>query len=231
MRIAICDDEARDLEQIAGLVRQYGDGMLDISCFDSARALYASHGKEPYDIALLDIEMPEPNGFEIAKKLREHDKCPRIVFTTHSIEYAPKGYGIAFDYLEKPITAKILYPVLDALVSDIQANRIVIVMGDNLEILRLGEICYIESYNHRITVYTTSRKLEFRSTLEELYRQLPQGHFCRPNRSDIVHLKYVREIRPKDLLMVGGTRIPISRGQLRKVQDAFYRYMEGGGKA
>ena len=71
MQIAICDDELQELECIADIVMRYQSN-LNITKFDSADSLYRAFISTSFDIILLDIEMPEPNGYEIAKKLMKN---------------------------------------------------------------------------------------------------------------------------------------------------------------
>lgn len=61
--------------------------------------------KQP-DIILLDINMPETNGFEICQRIRDHISCP-ILFLTARIEDADKVKGFAVgadDYIVKPFS-------------------------------------------------------------------------------------------------------------------------------
>jgi signal transduction histidine kinase/CheY-like chemotaxis protein len=64
--------------------------------------------RQPYDLVLLDIQMPEMDGLEAAQAIRKHfgDKCPTLVALTANAfagareEYLAKGFD---DYLSKPI--------------------------------------------------------------------------------------------------------------------------------
>ncbi len=51
----------------------------------------------------MDIEMEAPNGFEAAVRLRAERDGPVIIFTTKTLDYAVRGYGLALRYLPKPI--------------------------------------------------------------------------------------------------------------------------------
>ncbi|MBQ2431662.1 MAG: response regulator, partial [Peptococcaceae bacterium] len=96
MRIAICDDDSNDLQAVHTALTQYDTaGNLKIAPFNKASDLFAANKKTPFDIAILDIEMKAPNGYEIAQKLVEQDSAPIIIFLTNSTAYAIRGYGIA----------------------------------------------------------------------------------------------------------------------------------------
>jgi len=56
------------------------------------------------DVVFLDIQMPGLNGLDLAARLADERKAPRIVFTTAHDAYALQAYEhAAFDYLLKPI--------------------------------------------------------------------------------------------------------------------------------
>ena len=71
--IAICDDEPLYRERLAQSVRAHGNGQAaQLQLFDSPAALLQAvhmHGYAP-DIAVLDIQMDEMTGIELAKQRR-----------------------------------------------------------------------------------------------------------------------------------------------------------------
>lgn len=107
MKLALCDDDAADLELLAGYCRQY-DPALPIHCFSSAAALLERDAQDPFDIVFLDIEMAHPNGYEAAVELSRRECPPAVIFTTQSFSYAVRGYGLALRYLPKPITYEVV---------------------------------------------------------------------------------------------------------------------------
>ena len=115
MRIAICDDDSKDLQAVHSALVQYDTaGNLEMFSFSKAADLFAANKQTPFDIAVLDIEMKAPNGYEIAQKLVEQENAPIIIFLTNSTAYAIRGYGIAFRYLTKPIEYGALNKALDS---------------------------------------------------------------------------------------------------------------------
>jgi DNA-binding LytR/AlgR family response regulator len=68
------------------------------------------------DIAFLDIQMPGLTGLDLAARLVDDDKAPRIVFTTAHETYALQAFEhAAFDYLLKPIRLERLQRTVDRL--------------------------------------------------------------------------------------------------------------------
>lgn len=79
MRIAICDDNLEFLNQIEDIVKcTYREKQIEIEvfCFQNGQDLLADmqNAETDVDLLLLDIDMPELSGLEVAKKLREMGK-------------------------------------------------------------------------------------------------------------------------------------------------------------
>ena len=137
MNIAICDDDPKDLAILLSILKQYDtQGQLTIYGFTTASELYESMKKQSYDIAILDIEMETPNGYEIAVRLSQEGNQPLIIFATNSMDYTIRGYGIAFRYLVKPLTLEGLAPVLDAALTEVNAHRFLFSIDDTSYVLR-----------------------------------------------------------------------------------------------
>ena len=60
MRIAVCDDDRKDLDEIVHVLSGYGN--MDISAFSQSDDLLGKIENETFDVIILDIEMPGTNG-------------------------------------------------------------------------------------------------------------------------------------------------------------------------
>lgn len=128
--ILIIDDEKEICESVKMI--------LDYEGYQTDYSLLPSEGltkidSQNYSALLLDIQMPEMNGFEVLKKVREkHTYLPVIIITAHgSIENAIKATKLgAFDFIEKPIDRdKLLLSVRNA----VDQNKLLL---DNEEMKR-----------------------------------------------------------------------------------------------
>lgn len=127
MRLAICDDEARELERLCALLQEYEisrGAELSVCSFQSAVDLLNGMKGGEYDLLLLDVLMPGFGGIQAARELRELDKSVRILFLTASPEYAVESYAVgAYHYLLKPATAKTLFPLLDKVRAELNVQE------------------------------------------------------------------------------------------------------------
>ncbi|MBF0381586.1 MAG: EAL domain-containing protein [Magnetococcales bacterium] len=109
--ILIVDDRKENLLALEGLLEGCGADIHKASSGNEALSLLLN---EDFALVLLDVQMPEMDGFEMAELMRGNDKTrqiPIIFVTAISKEqhYVFKGYDSgAVDYLFKPIESKIL---------------------------------------------------------------------------------------------------------------------------
>lgn len=212
MRVAVCEDQREEMEQVCTILREYDQPeRFEIERFFSGNELLTSAEETAYDIAILDIEMA-PNGFDAALKLAELPTPPLIIFTSQSMRYTIQGYGVAFRYIPKPVTPEKLSPALDAAIREIRANRFCFSIDGTAYILRMQEIVYFEVYDHVTTVHTADgNKYSLRITLKQALSQLPKGCFGMPHQSYIVNLAHVKTATTRQITLTHGVRIPVSR--------------------
>jgi DNA-binding response OmpR family regulator len=114
VKILLVDDDP-DLLAVTGFALQQA-GFLVVKAADGIAALDAFQREQP-DLAVLDINMPKMNGFDVAQKLRERSKIPLLMLTARNEEEdVVRALGIgADDYLSKPFSPKILLARVKAL--------------------------------------------------------------------------------------------------------------------
>ena len=115
MRVLLAEDEKRMAQALVALLKQE---KYDVDHFaDGASALMALESGV-YDIAVLDVMMPEMNGFEVARKARSQGVTTPILMLTAKSQLDDKVTGLdsgADDYLTKPFQTKELLARLRAL--------------------------------------------------------------------------------------------------------------------
>lgn len=123
MKIAICDDDNKELDRIICLLDTYISvnnltGLLSYQTFNSSFDLAEKAPKEKYDLYLLDVIMPCLNGIDLAGSIRGFDKAADIIFLTTSSEFAVESYRVkASNYLLKPLVEKDFFNALDDIIS------------------------------------------------------------------------------------------------------------------
>ena len=90
-KIGICDDDAAQrayLKEIATDWAKRSHCLAEVKQYSDAKAFLFEYAEEKdFDILLLDIEMPEISGIELAKTVRRDNAAVQIVFVTGYYEY------------------------------------------------------------------------------------------------------------------------------------------------
>ncbi len=226
MRIAICDDDPQDLLALKNAVSAYDQsGGMEVCAFSSAAALYAAEKAKKFDIAILDIEMAPPTGYDIAKQLIELGSAPIIIFLTNSMAYTLRGYGVAFRYLTKPIDQSQLNNALSAAVKESSAKRFVFSVDGSSHVIRMEDIYYFEVFNHHTILHTMDQAYTFHATLKEIMMDLPVGYFGSPHQSYIVNFSHVKTAMAKEIHLTNGAIIPIARRKQQEFDNQFRMYL------
>lgn len=223
--IAICDDEQKERETLRNLVMQYGKNReFAIQEFSSADALLKCTD-HTWDIVLLDIEMQAPTGFEAACVLVKRKPKPLILFVTKSSRYITRGYGVAFRYLVKPLDADEFAQAMDSACEEIAANRFSFQIDNALFSIPFEDIYYLESFGHLAIVHTADTEYRIRTSLAELWKQLPQSRIAVPHKSYLVNMAYINKATATEIVLTNGVRIPISRRKRQEFNETFFRYL------
>ena len=227
MKIAICDDEWIQLQATkAQLEEAYKSLDLRIDVFQDGRQLIASTEKAGYDLIILDIEMPGIDGLSVARKLRELKQETALVFLTSHLEYALKGYEVnALRYLTKPIKKEQLTEIINHLIEkNSEARRILLKAEDEMVMVSVRDILYMEACNQDIRIVTGDREYLRRYNIRDYEEQLNPYFFVRCHRSYLVNLSHIARIAGRDIVVDNQDIIPLSRTREKSVKEALILY-------
>ena len=103
MKIALCDDDEKELSNIRSLLDSYQKTHnipFTYQEYHSSCELALRASKERFDIYLLDILMPHMTGMQLAREIRTFDHAADIIFLTTSSDFAVESYTVkATNYL------------------------------------------------------------------------------------------------------------------------------------
>ena len=219
-RIAICDDERSQAEELRALVlawRKDAGADCAVEIFASA-FLFAREGGRVFDILLLDVEMSGMSGLELARRLRADGDHAQLAFITSHFEFVAEGYEVeALNYLVKPVTREKLFAVLSR-----AAERLAVEPPSDGETVKLyeSEILYVESFLHEMVIHAKGREYRVREPISAFEERL-SADFFRVHRSYLVNLKAVRRIGRTSVALEGGAEVPVARGKYDDINRAF----------
>lgn len=140
-KVAVVDDDVRESATLKKYLSDYAEeeGVeINVSAYSDGAA-FLDGFKSVFDIVFMDIDMPNLDGLNAARKLRETDGDVVLIFVTNLAQYAIKGYEVnALDYLLKPLSyATFRLRMMKAV------SRVVRTKNDVFEILRRGGVYII----------------------------------------------------------------------------------------
>lgn len=225
MNIAICDDEQQDIDILYNYCKSC-KLPYNISTFLSASDLLEAFKSQFYDLIFLDIEMDKPNGFEIGSILAGYSPRPVIVFTTNALQYAVRGYGIAFRFLCKPITITMFQSVVREALDEILPQKAAVTCGSTQKMISINDVIYFESLNrHIIFHFANTSTLEIKDSMENMISFFSYPSFVQIHRSYCINLNYVDSFTPLAVTMTDGCKIPLSRKKQTIFQERFNNLM------
>lgn len=225
-RIAICDDEQNQIEYITSIAASWsaheGHG-CEIRTFASAEAfLFEYEEDKAYDILLLDVEMKNMNGIELAKRIRKDNNRAEIIFITSHFEFVGEGYEVdALHYLIKPISVEKLTQVLTKAAEKLSVEPPSVVISCEGETVKLYEsdILYVESFLHYIVIHMKDNEYKIKENIS-VFENRVSDDFYRIHRSYLVSLKHITRIS-RTSVNIGNTELPLSRGKYDDINRAF----------
>lgn len=225
--IYICDDEPKILSDISSTVRATLPE-VEVSNFSSGNELLEAIGKNTCDILLLDIDMPEISGLDIAARLTVLEDKPLLVFVTShdelvydSFQFHPFGF-VRKSYMDKELT-RILADCVAELNSRDKHFCFHTASADVK--LPLDEILYFEADGNYLKLFAKGGEYRFRDTLSAVENTLSGSGFIRTHKGFLVNQSAVRTLSYDEAELIGGVKIPIGRSYSESAKKQLMRYM------
>lgn len=183
------------------------------------------------DLLLLDINMPEKDGFDLLEML---DEVPITVFTTAFDEYAIKSFEYnALDYLLKPINEKRFAVALEKVRAGMvskgtgepskaktltESSQIFIKDGEKCWLVKIGDVLLFEIVGNYTRVFFKGEKPLLYKSLNQVEAKLPSKTFFRANRQQIININFIASVVPwfngkLKLTMTNDIEVEVSRRQ------------------
>ena len=245
--VLVIDDEPRARSLLRKMMKSSADFEIVGECSNGYEAVESVKMLRP-DLMLLDVQMPEVDGFGVIEMLRG-EELPQIVFVTAYDEYAMKAFEArALDYLLKPFDQDQLDDTLRraafqlkgrdlskqtssiiALLRDLNPNkkyieRFLVKLAGRVLVVPTDEVLLIEAEDKYVRLRTRATSYLVRDTISRVEEGLDPEVFVRVHRSAIVQLSCVKEIR-KDfhgdfmLLLTIGQQVSLGRNYRQKFFD------------
>lgn len=222
IRVLVVDDEPLARTGIVQLLGQDPEVTVVGERGDGLSALDAITALTP-DLVILDVQMPELNGFEVLRGLRG-SKLPGVIFITAHDQYALKAFEVhAVDFLLKPFDderfadalgrakqslrqvevgelsrrlAGLLEYTAPGRGAEARLTRLVVKNEGRVIFVRAEDLDWIEAADYYVKLHTQGQVHLLREPLSALETRLDPDRFFRVHRSAIVNLDRIKELQP-----------------------------------
>lgn len=226
MRIAICEDEpVYSSIEVKELKRIFADAKEEpvIEVFEDGLPLVHKIGEgNRYDLLLLDLQLKNSDGMEIANQVRKIDKKVPIIFVTGIENRAAEGYEVdAFDYVVKSKLALRLEAAIERLKERWQENCLTLDTREGeTVVLYFAEILWIESEKRGIKVVTENAEYTSVQPVGKIAPLLPAEQFVEVYKSVFANIFAIKRIGTDNVEMRNGDKLPLSRRKRTAVMDS-----------
>lgn len=233
MYLAVCDDQAEELQTLTALLHQWQHHRhtpLHFKTFRSAAQLLEAAVQEAFTLYLLDVMMPGTDGITAAREIRSFDCDTPIVFLTASPGFAYESYSVhAMDYLLKPIRAEMLFPILDRLAAEEQRPQdgLTLKCGNALVRIPFSQLTYVEVNGKHLYFNLNDGTVHqvFGSLKEYEPQLLAHPQFMHVHRSYVVNMLQAAQLSPSGLRTFSGKNLPVSRLLYSQLQKDYMKLL------
>ena len=229
MRVAICDDDRESRARLRSLIKQQ-EPDCEVACFDTGKRLLEA--RQHFDILLLDIQMEDMRGIEVARVLRINRERTIVIFVTALKEYAAEAFEVeAFNYLLKPLEPERFCRVFEDACREVKrlesagGGQLFFQTKTRSFVVQKDEILYVESLRRKVEIHTQRENIIVYATMKGLAERLGE-EFFRCHRGYLVNLAYVAEYGTGTIQLQNGETVYLAREKYTEFVKAYTRYLK-----
>lgn len=223
LKALMIDDEPLAHEVIVYHLAQHSDIRIVGRCYNATQALSWLASNE-VDLLFLDINMPDLNGIDLLKVLRNR---PQVIIISAYQEYAIQGFELdVTDYLLKPVCGERLSLALDKvrlrtqkqLLNKPEPQHIILKVDREKRKFSLTDITLLEAYGNYVKLWQGNDMVLVSSSLKLLIEALPNRQFTQVHKSYVVNNVKVVALETDLLTLECGRTVKASKTFKKNLQ-------------
>jgi two-component system LytT family response regulator len=243
-KVLIVDDEAHACTNLRLALAPLGDWAVAGECPSAASARSFLQANE-VDLVLLDVQMPQESGIEMARSLSRMEQPPLVVFATAHRGHALDAFDAhALDYIVKPVDERRLHQAMSRARVLLEQRAIytkalrqftdpapgfwrelIVRSVGRMDKVALEDVLWIETAGNYVELHLAERTLLHRTTLTELVQYLDPDEFLRVHRRILVRRDEVLGLRQ---MPEGGYVVALRGGQSLPVSERYWATVKSG---
>lgn len=212
MRIAVCDDEKKILDEVVGYLQEMQrekNEKFDIQPFQSAEdLLYEIEEMAPYDIVILDIELGTSNGISVAENIKKRYPTTLIIFMTGFYQYVYEVFDVQpLGFLRKPINKNEFEHVLNKALQQCDSMpALEYINKGHFYRVFLKDIWFVTSEKRQIILMLKNGEERYYGKMDEVEQSLLKisNNFWRISQSVIINTRYLKDINYHTVTLENG---------------------------
>lgn len=237
IKIAVCDNDKITLESIARTVEKVFNNAgvsHKLDSYSDGNQLLNNHKDKQYNILILDVNMPEKRGFEVAKKARLECKDVFIIFVTSNAELVYESFDYQpFQFVRKNTETGFNNDVavavrkLIAYLRQFEGTVLETSPGRKSSVL-YRDIMYIKSDKHYLEYYISDGTVvKQRGIMSEVEIELAEHSFIKVHKRNLVNMRYIKSIDNKmlEIILQNNTRLEMSRNCKAETEEKYIKFM------
>lgn len=233
INVAIVEDTLKDAETLKDYTRRAVEMVnetCEITVFNNAVDFLDGY-RGNFDIVFMDIELPDINGMDAAKKLRLLDESVVLIFVTNMAQFAVGGYAVdAMDFMVKPVSYENVCIKISRAIKKIESKReekLVLPGKSGVTVIMIPQIRYVEIMNHRLTFFTTQGEVAAVGSLSKIEEKLSKFNFSRCNNYSLINLNFVTKVEDYTVWLDKET-LTVSRARKKPFLKDLADFLGGG---
>lgn len=233
LKILICDDDINIINHIHNNLLTYSEKqnlIFEIDTFTNSKQ--ASLKNTAYDIAFVDVEVPQIGGLKLASILKRNNNNILIFVITSYECYLDDAMDLGvFRYITKPIDNDRFLRSFDSAIKRYHSNTMLITVDyyDEIYTVFTSDVLYITTENKRAIIITKTGKYKTNKRISYWKEKLKSiDYFIQPHHSYIINLKYVTMFNKTEVILEYNSHrftLPISQRGYSSFKKAYFHYV------
>ena len=236
INVVVVDDDGITLEYICRFIREKFKQEKKIVSYTSSTQFFHEMSNIQAHIVLLDIDMPDMTGFELAELLKSVNPNVVVVFVSNLEHMVFNAFDVgAFYFVRKTCLESDLERALDSYEKKIRTSekQFYFKTNDATHFIILGDILYFETIGHDVILHAVDQKQyhlkrEKDNRIKLINEQLAEDGFIRVHKSYLVNYRYIHLIKHAEVILKNGVSIRINPKKVTEVRKEYQKFLMQG---